>query len=76
MNLDDAKGWNSPVLVRHPEPFSRYSFDDWVFLVRTSIIGSMIANQVTDHMRQGKGAPDKEAMARFAEEAAAVADLW
>jgi len=36
----------------------------------------MIANQVTDHMRQGKGAPDKETMARFAEEAAAVADLW
>ena len=58
-----------------PRP-SRHNFDDWVFAIRTSIIGSTIANQVTDHMRQGKGAPDKETMARFAEEAAAVADLW
>ena len=50
--------------------------DDWVFAIRTSIIGSMIANQVSEHMRDGKGAPGPKEMARFAEEAAAVADLW
>jgi hypothetical protein len=72
----EEKGWNPLVLVRHLEPFSRYSFDDWVFLVRASIIGNMIANQVTDHMRAGKGAPGGEDMSRFAKEAAAVADLW
>jgi len=50
--------------------------DDWVFAIRTSIIGTMIANQVTEYLQLGGGAPDKETMARFAEEAAAVADLW
>jgi hypothetical protein len=50
--------------------------DDWVFAIRTTIIGTMIANQVFDYMNRGRGAPDKETMARFAEEAAAVADLW
>jgi len=53
-----------------------YNFDERVLLVRTSIIGGMIANQVFDYMNRGRGAPDKETMARFAEEAAAVADLW
>jgi len=57
-------------------PRTDNSLNDWIFAIRTSLIGTMIANQVTDHMRQGKGAPDKETMARFAEEAAAVADLW
>jgi hypothetical protein len=55
---------------------SRLTVNDWVFQVRTAIVGSMIANQVNDHIRQGKGAPDKADMIRFAEEAAAVADLW
>jgi hypothetical protein len=50
--------------------------DRWVFAIRTSIIGSMIANQVSEHMRDGKGVPNEEDMARFAEEAATVADLW
>ena len=50
--------------------------DDWVFAIRTSIIGTMIANQVFNYINWGRGAPDKETMARFAEEAAAVADLW
>jgi hypothetical protein len=54
----------------------KYGGPDWVFAIRTSIIGSMIADQVSDHMRLGKGAPDEADMARFAEEAAAVADLW
>ena len=57
-------------------PRTDNSLNDWIFAIRTSLIGTMIANQVTDHMRLGKGAPDKETMARFAEEAAAVADLW
>ena len=55
---------------------SKFTFNDWLFAVRTSIMGSMIANQVTEHFRLGKGAPDETDMARFAEEAAAVADLW
>lgn len=54
----------------------KHTFADWIFAVRTSIIGSMIANQVTEHMHRGKGAPEEKDMARFAEEAAAVADLW
>jgi hypothetical protein len=69
------KGW-TPHSCFGPSPLTRHSFEDWVFLVRTSIIGGMIANQVTEWAKRGHGSPTKEAMARFAEEAAAVADLW
>lgn len=56
--------------------FNRHSFDDWVFLVRTGIFSAMIANQVSEHNRDGKGGITEEDMKRFEEEAGAVAEIW
>jgi hypothetical protein len=41
----------------------------------TPLYGAMIANQVRDHMKEGRGAPTEEDMKRFIEEALAICEL-
>ncbi len=49
---------------------------EWRETVGAAIYGTMIAAQVMDFMREGRGAPGPEEMRRFSVEADAVAYLW
>lgn len=55
-------------------PFN--NFDTWKQSMRVAIQAASIARQCHDKMARGLGAPDEDDMRRFAEEAAAIADLW
>jgi hypothetical protein len=57
-------------------PINRCSFEDWIFLTRSSIYAACIAAQVRTHMAEGRGAPGDEDMDRFSEEAGAITDHW
>ena len=44
--------------------------------IKSAILGTTIALQVREQIREGRGAPDERDMARFQEEAEAVVELW
>lgn len=51
-------------------------WDQWKQAMRMAIQAASIVRESHDKMAQGLGAPDKNDMRRFADEAAALADLW
>ena len=56
--------------------YNRNDFDQWVKHTSDAIYAAAIALQCHEHMKQGRGGVTEEDMNRFAEEAAAQAEVW
>lgn len=51
-------------------------WDEWKKHMRVAIQAASIVRECHDKMARGLGAPDADDMRGYAEEAAALADLW